>query len=302
MSGKSRLDPIPLEDEKQREAHYDLHGKLTEVSFFDENGRPTARKGGYARIVRAYDGRGNMIEETVLDLQGKPLRPEGGCAKNELAYDRRGFRIEITCYNEHDRVTFDESGCAKWRTKYNDKGVWIEQACFGLDGASAINKYGWAKRTRTFDAAGKVSRQDLFDANDRLAPGMYGYATIRYRYDEMGRENKREFFDTQGAPVSTHVAIHKVESGSKGERSGLRVGDLILAYDGQEVADRRVFDDFELMLGERPRKLTIQREGRVLTFDITAGRLRGLEAVERSAGSGAQSAKEVTIPRQGRGL
>jgi hypothetical protein len=189
------------------------------------------------------------------------------------------------------------------REKYNDKGVWIEWVCVGLDGSPAVHKrYGSAKVRRTFDARGDVSRRDYFDASDRLARNAYGYATVRYLYDEVGRENKREFLDTNGAPVATHVGVDKVESGSKSERSGLRVGDLILAYDGQEVADVRVFDELELMRGERPRQLTVQRDGRIFTLDITAGRLRGQECVERSAGLGPHAAKQVGVPQQGRGF
>jgi hypothetical protein len=262
---------------------YDLQGKTTEVSFFDEDGRPALRKAGYAKIVRTYDRRGNMIQETSLDTQGKPARHDGGYAKSEHGYDDRGFRTETTFYDEHDHSTLN-NGCASERMRYNDRGQWIEWACVGLDGFSAVQKQcGCTKTRRTYDARGNVSRKDYYDGSGRLAPSMYGYATIRYSYDEMGRETKRQFFDTQGAPVATRVGIGKVEPGSKSERSGLRGGDLILAYDGQEVADVQVFDNFELMLGERPRQLAIQREGKVLTIDVAAGRLTGLEVVERSA-------------------
>jgi YD repeat-containing protein len=279
---------------------YDLHGKMTEVSYFDETGRPALRKGGYAKIVRAYDGRGNMVQETYFDTDGKRSRTDAGCAKREYAYDERGLQIESMCHDEHDRPTLNKDGCAAVRAKYNDKGVQIEWACFGLDGLPAAHKYGWAKLRRTFDAQGNVSRWDYFDVNDRLAPSIYGYATIRYFYDEMGRETKREFFDANGALVSTHVGIDKVEPDTKSERSGLRVGDLILAYDGQEVPDVRVFNELELMRGERPRQITVQREGRILTLEVTAGRLRGLTLVERSASLLAHGAKEVSVQQQSR--
>ena len=263
---------------------YDLQGKMIEVSFFDENGRPALRKGGYAKIARAYDARGNMIEETDLDTQGKPVQCDDGYAQSKHSYDGRGFRIETAYYDERDRATLHKEGCATVRMKYSDKGQWLEWACIGLDGLSAANKKnGSAKVRRTFDAQGNVSRGDYFDENDRLTRNAYGYATVTYFYDGMGRENKREFFDTNGIPVPTRVGIDKVEAGSKSERSGLRVGDLILAYDGQEVADVRMFDDFELMRGERPRQLTIQRDGKVLSIDVTAGRLTEVEVVDRSA-------------------
>lgn len=218
-----------------------------------------------------------------MDPEGKPTRHEDGYAKGRYAYDDRGYRIETAYYDERDLPTLHKDGCAKVRNKYNDKGQLIEWACFGLDGSPIVaKKYGRAKARVTYDAHGKRSRVDYFDPNDHLMRSAYGYATVRYSYDEIGRETKREFFDANGAPVSTRVGIDKVEPGSKSERIGLRVGDLIVAYDGREVADTRVFEELELVIGERPRQLTIHREGRVLSLDVSAGRLTGIETVDNT--------------------
>ena len=57
--------------------------------------------------------------------------------------------------------------------------------------------------------------------------------------------------------------------------------DQILAYDGQDVPDTRVFDELELFGGERRREFRVQRDGKLLSVDIPAGRLRGMETVDK---------------------
>ena len=66
-----------------------------------------------------------------------------------------------------------------------------------------------------------------------------------------------------------------------GQRTGLRVLDQILAYDGQDVPDTRVFDELELFGGERRREFRVQRNGKQLSVEIPAGRLSGLQIVDK---------------------
>jgi YD repeat-containing protein len=261
---------------------YDLHGNQREVAFFDENGQPTVRRGGYAKIVQTHDARKNLLEQILLNTEGKPVRGEDGYAKSRSAYDARGYRTEITYYDEHDGPTANKQGCAKVGTRYNDRGQRIEWACFGTDGSSIVAKmYGFAKERQIFDASGKLSQVDYIDANDGPVRGAKGYAKIKYSYDDLGRETKREFFDVDGTPVFTRVTVEKVEPDSKSQRAGLQPGDMIIAYNGQEVADERRFHELELTAGERRRQLTIERASRILSLDISAGRLTGIETDDK---------------------
>jgi C-terminal processing protease CtpA/Prc len=80
----------------------------------------------------------------------------------------------------------------------------------------------------------------------------------------------------------TRVTIEKVEPGAKSERVGLQVGDVIIAHNGEEVADNQRFYELELIRGERARQLTIERAGRILTIDVPAGRLTGIETEDKA--------------------
>ncbi|MGH8591023.1 MAG: hypothetical protein ACREXX_17360, partial [Gammaproteobacteria bacterium] len=260
----------------------DLQGKVIEVVYFDDNGQPTESEDGYARIARTYDVRGNMIEESLFDTQGKPSRGEDGCFKTKYRYDDRGYRIETACYDERDRPALYIEGYARIRDKYSDKGQLVEVALFGLDGSPVVpKKFGFAKARRTYSTRGKLSQISYFDPNDRLVRGANGYATAKTSYDELGRETKREFYDVGGVPVSTRVTIDKVEPDGKAQRVGLQEGDAVLGYDGAEVADTHVFSELELVKGERPRQVTIQRDGRVLSVEVPPGRLTGLETAHK---------------------
>lgn len=77
------------------------------------------------------------------------------------------------------------------------------------------------------------------------------------------------------------MTIRKVETGSKSHRVGLRVGDVLLSYDGGGVANLHVFHELELVKGERPRELTVQRDRQVLSLDVPAGRLIGIETADK---------------------
>ena len=102
------------------------------------------------------------------------------------------------------------------------------------------------RRTRQHVATG------LFGRGDELVRSALGYATVRFSYDDLGRESKREFFDVNGAPVRTNVTIEKLEPDGTARRVGAQVMDQIVAYDGEHVPDTRVFEELELVKGERP--------------------------------------------------
>ena len=261
---------------------YDMHGRVVDVTFFDEAGQPAPRKGGYAIIRRTYDTRGWLIEETLFDQEGKPASHDDGYTKRKLAYDHRGYRIETAHYDKNDYLTLHTDGYAKQRSKYNDRGQLLEIAFVDRDGAFVLHKkLGYAKARWTYNERGKVEQIERFDSQDQPMQTVNGYAVSRYMYDDFGLETQRAFLDLNGAPVHTRVAVQDVEPDRNSQRFGLQVGDLIIGYDGENVRNKHVFDEFELVKGERPRELRILRQGKFVSIDVPPGRLQGLELVDR---------------------
>jgi hypothetical protein len=231
---------------------------------------------------RTYDARGKLIEETLFDPQGQPVRHDDGYVNARFAYDDRGYRIKTALFDEHGHPTLHTDGYVTYQSTYNESGQLLETAFLGLDGAPVLlTKHGYAKKRLSYDARGKVTQLACFGPDDQLVQPVYGYAIIRYVHDNLGRETMRVFLDVNGAPVSTRVAIREFEPISNGQRLGLQVGDLILSHDGEDVGNTHVFHELELVKGERPRELRMQRGGTVVTVKVPSGRLQGLELVDR---------------------
>jgi eukaryotic-like serine/threonine-protein kinase len=261
---------------------YDLQGNMTEVAFFDAQDQPTARRGGYAKLLRTYDARNKLIEETNYDPQGHPTRDEDGYVTARFDYDSRGYRTATAYFDENNHPTLHKDGYTKILTNYNDKGQSVERIFVGLDGAYVPYKEnGCAKVRRTYNERGQVAQRMCFDPDERLAQTVSGYATHRYTYDGLGRETMWTFFDVHGAPVHTRVVIEKVEPDRTGEQNGLRVGDILVSYDGDDIRDTRTFRELELMKGERQRELRILRQDYELRIQVPPGRLTGLELQDR---------------------
>jgi YD repeat-containing protein len=154
---------------------------------------------------------------------------------------------------------------------------------FDEQGAPTVAaRLGSAKRRWSYDAAGRVSERSDHDMNGRPIINAYGYSILRHRYDEHGRDAGRELLDTTGRALVFKVSVDRVAPGSVAADAGLKVGDLILTYDGQSVSTIDQFTNtFELFRGDRGRELRIERAGNVLSLDVPPGRLEGLELAER---------------------
>jgi hypothetical protein len=152
----------------------------------------------------------------------------------------------------------------------------------GLDGAYVLDKKtGVAKVRFTYNERGQIAQRMYFDPDERLIQTVYGYASMRYTYDDLGRETMWTFFDVHGVPVHTRVVLEKVKPDSEGEQRGLRAGDILVSYNGDDIRDTRTFFELELMKGERQRELRILRQDYELRIQVSPGRLTGLELRDR---------------------
>ena len=53
----------------------------SEEAYFDEAGKPTLSKEGYAKVIKQYDGVGHQVGEAYFDEAGKPTLSKEGYAK-----------------------------------------------------------------------------------------------------------------------------------------------------------------------------------------------------------------------------
>jgi YD repeat-containing protein len=158
---------------------------------------------------------------------------------------------------------------------------------FDETGAPLIaTRIGTAKRRWTYDAAGRVVERSDYDTNGKPLQNAYGYASVRYSYDEYGRERGRELLDIRGQTLQFNVSVDRITPGSVAVDASLRVGDVILSYDGEAVSTSHQFTNIlERLKGDRARELGIRRGEQTLSVDLPPGRLRGLELTERVIGT-----------------
>ena len=74
---------------------------------------------------------------------------------------------------------------------------------------------------------------------------------------------------TESAPIGRGLAVKTVAPGSNAERAGLLPGDLLIAIDGEALAD--TFDLIYALKQKQPGShglLQIERQGQTLNLDI----------------------------------
>ena len=67
-------------------------GRMVEVAYFDEAGKPMRAKDGYARFTRVFDARGRVVEEAYFDEAGKPTAFDAGTQRSRWSMTRAATR------------------------------------------------------------------------------------------------------------------------------------------------------------------------------------------------------------------
>ena len=192
---------------------YDPRGNITEVAYFDAQGRPTRYKNGYAKATHKHDEWGNITEEAYFDEQGRPTRHKMiGCAKGTIKYDERGNITEGAFFDEQGRPTRTKIGFAKFTLKYDERGNQTEGAFFDEQGRPTRTKDGYAKTTIKYDEHGIRTEEACFDEQGRPTRTKDGFAKVTVKYDERGNMTEGAYFDEQGRPTRSKDGCAKVTS------------------------------------------------------------------------------------------
>ena len=128
---------------------------MTEVAYFDEPGRPTRHKDGYARFTAKYDERGNQIEEAYFDEHGRPTRHKDGYARLTAKYDERGNQIENRPTSTSTASPPGTRTATPGAPPSTTSGAtWTEEAYFDEAGRPTRHKDGYARLTAQYDERG----------------------------------------------------------------------------------------------------------------------------------------------------
>ncbi len=259
-------------------ARYDAAGRRTELAYFDEEGKPTRHRDGNHVWTARYDDRGREVEHAFLDEKRQPVRLTGGYSRVTFVYARQGFLAEKSWWG-YDPV---KEGYHRLTARFDVRGNQIEDACFDSDGKPALNTFGYFKCVTKYDERGRETEAVYHGRDGKPAPNERGYVRRITRYDSSGKPIDASHFDRDGKPVKTRVLVNEVVAGGQGEHIGLRVGDVLLDYDGKEVTNMYRFVHVRSLEPSEgaARELKVLRKGKIVLLRVKPGRL-GAQLTDR---------------------
>ena len=253
-----KLIAMPIGDAIRR-TRYDDHGRIVEDAFFGPDQRPIVIKDGYHRVTSRYDQHGNLVETAYYDAQGNLwLNPD------------EGFAVERTQYDNHGRMT--------------------DETLLDTSGQALASEGSYAENVRHYLADSGGMEEAFYDAGHKLLrPFNKGYALSRPElalYDADGRliahcpaqpaetaDSLSQCLDPDGHLLKRRVMIARLIPGGQAEQLGIRPGDFLDTYDGQEISQmadaRRLADE----PGSETRKLIVLRAGQPVLFTVRPGRI-----------------------------
>lgn len=101
----------------------------------------------------------------------------------------------------------------------------------------------------------------------------YGYAKAIWSYDAAGNQIDLTYFDAQGLEIRTEVVVVGILPGTTAEQIGLSVNDVLLSYDGVEMATSGQLVAMVATSGSGEHILVVRRGLEVLFFKIPPGRI-----------------------------
>jgi YD repeat-containing protein len=258
-------------------SRHDDRGNETEHAYFGADRKPVLGKEGVARINSRYDERGNQVEWANFDTYGNPVLDTNGVARSAVRYDQRGNEIERAHFGTDGKPILSKEGFARVAYRYDERGSEIERAFFGTDGKPVVEKDGVAARiTSRYDERGNLLQRTFFGIDGTPSTGRFG-AEVRYDYDYGHHHNEvigATYFDDRGRIIAVEARIDEIVPGSTAEHMGFVLNDVLLAYDGEPIKSAEQWL-FLIVKDAKPgvHKLTVRRSGKIMTYEVPAGRM-----------------------------
>ncbi|PYI87523.1 MAG: hypothetical protein DME26_05880 [Verrucomicrobia bacterium] len=244
---------------------YDQRGNPTNIVYLGTNGLPTLTTSGYASVAIKWDERGNRIEWACFDREGRPaLDKSDGSHTTRMAYDERGNQTNSAFLGTDGLPITTTSGYASVAMKWDERRNRIEWACFDREGLPAIDRSVGNHLLRVaYDERGNPTNTVYLGTNGLPTLTKDGYARIVRKWDELGTQVELKYFDDQDRLLRARdeVYITQVVSGEQGERVGLRVGDVVISYDGMNITNVQQFIKLTQSPGESEREIIVSRNG-----------------------------------------
>jgi hypothetical protein len=251
----------------------DEHSRPIEVRFLDEADRPCTTAAGVSIVRFGYDKSGFETDARFFGTDDRPCDCKAGYSRTARVYSDNGLRIETRQFRADGHIFVDASAVECSVSRLDDRGQEVERQFLTADGKPMCNSEGYASWRTGHDENGNVIDCSFFDIEGRPCASVNGVARWTARFDPSKADFVKSHFDLGGRQLRAVVKIVRVTAGETADRSGVRVGDLVVVYDGRPVASAAEF----LATREKekpdaaPNDLVVLRDGQRLTLRLPPG-------------------------------
>ena len=237
------LDGRPIlnaENWARRCDELDRHGNVLKRSYFDEAGRLTFTKLGYAECRRSHDERGNLVKECYFDEEGIPCLNSNGISGYAAKFSQDGRSTEFLYFGTDGKPCLNScelqkmsaqklveavgkpipwiGGVAGWTMEWDWRGLCLAMTSLGTCGERIENTVGFAELRLDYDAFGNPVKMCWYDDFCKYMLGR------RFEYDGRGRMTREESIGVDGRkkPTADNVAMTEYKYDLHGNQSAMR--------------------------------------------------------------------------------
>ena len=218
-----------------RRFSYDPYHRLTEIAYFDADGKPTASADYTHRMNLTYDNRGNRIREEYYGPDGQPVVNKNGYAVYAFEYDPAGNMTRRTTSDNRHRPIY-LSGFVTLRETFSPNGLSIMRRYYDARDSLTVSDNWTAIETDRYDDAGRKIRTEFRGPDSTLCIEKNSLAAIVTKtYDEAGNCIRESYFGPDGQPV--FAKGHKAVFAMKYDRRRRLVEESNFGPDGRPTTN-----------------------------------------------------------------
>ncbi len=252
-----------------QQSEYDAQGNITAEYFFDTKHAPcnseTLKYGGW---TARYDDQDRVIEKTFVGVDHKPIALSSNSTTSISKYDDADNLVEGEWLDVNHQPLGGPDAMSMVRYRYDRLNRQIEVSYHTPNGEPALNSSGIASRRNEYDANGNLAAERYFGIDGKPVADKWGTAAIVIRYRANDTVASRDHRDLLGRSLVERPRVSDVPAGSPAEKSGMKVGDILLRYAGEEP---HTYESFFKTRHEHTHDLlplTFRRGGEVLTISL----------------------------------
>lgn len=181
-----------------------VNGNVTSTSYVDSKGVPVdAVDVGYATIQTTRNEEGKVTKELYFDAEGNPSMRYGGYYGVSYEY---GESTVLLKYLDADQNNIKiSSGYAAIERTVNSDGMALDEFYLDLDLDKTQCVYGYYGIHLDYDSNGQNSRVTYLDRSGQSICSTSGYAITTYQRDSEGVATAQYYFDANGNPVESSL-------------------------------------------------------------------------------------------------